>query len=89
MYLETKTGLNKQPNIIGKKYPKKIEIRNTVRISSFKKNLIFLDISFEQASKFIVSAGTSDINQSFFEYIISALSCNFTKKSNLSNNFPT
>ena len=25
-----------------------------------KKNLIFLDISFEQASKFIVSAGTSD-----------------------------
>jgi len=27
-----------------------------------KKNLIFLDISFEQASKFIVSAGTSDIN---------------------------
>tara|TARA_B100001057_G_C22840419_1_gene946860 strand:- start:2098 stop:2712 length:615 start_codon:yes stop_codon:yes gene_type:complete len=26
-----------------------------------KKNLIFLDISFEQASKFIVSAGTSDI----------------------------
>ncbi len=28
-----------------------------------KKNLIFLDISFEQASKFIVSAGTSDISQ--------------------------
>ena len=27
-----------------------------------KKNLIFLDISFEQASKFIVSAGTSHIN---------------------------
>ncbi len=27
-----------------------------------KKNLIFLDISFEQASKFIVSAGTSNIN---------------------------
>jgi len=27
-----------------------------------KKNLIFLDITFEQASKFIVSAGTSDIN---------------------------
>ena len=27
-----------------------------------KKNLIFLDISFEQASKFIVSAGTSDIS---------------------------
>ena len=27
-----------------------------------KKNLIFLDISFEQASKFIVSAGTSDID---------------------------
>ena len=26
------------------------------------KNLIFLDISFEQASKFIVSAGTSDID---------------------------
>ena len=26
-----------------------------------KNNLIFLDISFEQASKFIVSAGTSDI----------------------------
>ena len=27
-----------------------------------KKNLIFLDITFEQASKFIVSAGTSDID---------------------------
>ena len=27
-----------------------------------KKDLIFLDISFEQASKFIVSAGTSNIN---------------------------
>jgi uncharacterized membrane protein len=27
-----------------------------------KKDLIYLDISFEQASKFIVSAGTSDIN---------------------------
>ena len=27
-----------------------------------KKNLIFLDISFEHASKFIVSAGTSDID---------------------------
>ena len=27
-----------------------------------KKDLIFLDISFEQASKFIVSAGTSDID---------------------------
>ena len=27
-----------------------------------KKNLIFLDISFEQASKFIVSAGTTNIN---------------------------
>ena len=27
-----------------------------------KKNLIFLNISFEQASKFIVSAGTSDID---------------------------
>ena len=27
-----------------------------------KKHLIFLDISFEQASKFIVSAGTSDID---------------------------
>ena len=27
-----------------------------------KKNLIFLDISFEQASKFMVSAGTSDIS---------------------------
>ena len=27
-----------------------------------KKNLIFLDISFEQASKFIVSAGTSEID---------------------------
>tara|TARA_A100001011_G_scaffold109064_1_gene115680 strand:+ start:15 stop:629 length:615 start_codon:yes stop_codon:yes gene_type:complete len=27
-----------------------------------KKNLIFLDISFEQASKFIVSAGTSEIS---------------------------
>ena len=27
-----------------------------------KKNLIFLDISFEQASKFIVSAGKSDID---------------------------
>ena len=27
-----------------------------------KKNLIFLDINFEQASKFIVSAGTSDID---------------------------
>ena len=44
MYLEIKTGLNKQPNIIGKKYPKKIEIRNNVRISSFKKILIFLKI---------------------------------------------
>ncbi len=27
-----------------------------------KKDLIYLDITFEQASKFIVSAGTSDIN---------------------------
>jgi len=27
-----------------------------------KKDLIYLDVSFEQASKFIVSAGTSDIN---------------------------
>ena len=27
-----------------------------------KKNLIFLDITFEQASKFIVSAGTTNIN---------------------------
>ena len=27
-----------------------------------KKDLIYLDISFEQASKFIVSAGTSDPN---------------------------
>ena len=27
-----------------------------------KKDLIYLDISFEQASKFIVSAGTSDLN---------------------------
>jgi uncharacterized membrane protein len=27
-----------------------------------KKDLIYLDISFEQASKFIVSAGTTDIN---------------------------
>ena len=27
-----------------------------------KKNLIYLDISFEEASKFIVSAGTSDAN---------------------------
>ena len=27
-----------------------------------KKNLIFLDITFEQASKFIVSAGTADID---------------------------
>ena len=27
-----------------------------------KKELIYLDVSFEQASKFIVSAGTSDIN---------------------------
>ena len=27
-----------------------------------KKDLIFLDISFEQASKFIVSAGTTNIN---------------------------
>ena len=27
-----------------------------------KKELIFLDVSFEQASKFIVSAGTTDIN---------------------------
>ena len=27
-----------------------------------KKDLIFLDVSFEQASKFIVSAGTTDIN---------------------------
>ena len=27
-----------------------------------KKDLIFLDVTFEQASKFIVSAGTSDLN---------------------------
>ena len=27
-----------------------------------KKDLIFLDISFEQASKFIVSAGTTNID---------------------------
>ena len=27
-----------------------------------KKDLIFLDITFEQASKFIVSAGTSNID---------------------------
>ena len=27
-----------------------------------KKDLIFLDVSFEQASKFIVSAGTTNIN---------------------------
>ena len=27
-----------------------------------KKDLIFLDVSFEQASKFIVSAGTTDLN---------------------------
>ena len=27
-----------------------------------KKELIYLDVSFEQASKFIVSAGTSNIN---------------------------
>ena len=27
-----------------------------------KKDIIYLDVSFEQASKFIVSAGTSDIN---------------------------
>ena len=27
-----------------------------------KKDLIYLDVSFEQASKFIVSAGTTDIN---------------------------
>ena len=27
-----------------------------------KKELIYLDVTFEQASKFIVSAGTSDIN---------------------------
>ena len=27
-----------------------------------KKDLIYLDVSFEQASKFIVSAGTSNIN---------------------------
>jgi uncharacterized membrane protein len=27
-----------------------------------KKELIFLDVSFEQASKFIVSAGTTNIN---------------------------
>ena len=27
-----------------------------------KKDLIYLDVSFEQASKFIVSAGTSDFN---------------------------
>ena len=27
-----------------------------------KKDLIYLNVSFEQASKFIVSAGTSDIN---------------------------
>ena len=27
-----------------------------------KKDLIYLDVSFEQASKFIVSAGTSDLN---------------------------
>ena len=27
-----------------------------------KKDLIYLNISFEQASKFIVSAGTTDIN---------------------------
>jgi len=27
-----------------------------------KKDLIYLDVSFEQASKFIVSAGTTNIN---------------------------
>ena len=27
-----------------------------------KKDLIFLDVTFEQASKFIVSAGTTDLN---------------------------
>ena len=27
-----------------------------------KKELIYLEVTFEQASKFIVSAGTSDIN---------------------------
>ena len=54
MYLETKTGLNKQPNIIGKKYPKKIEIRNTVRISSFKKNLIFLKIKKKRLKRNII-----------------------------------
>jgi uncharacterized membrane protein len=27
-----------------------------------KKELIYLDVTFEQASKFIVSAGTSNIN---------------------------
>ena len=27
-----------------------------------KKDLIYLDVTFEQASKFIVSAGTTDLN---------------------------
>ena len=38
-----------------------------------KKELIFLDVSFEQASKFIVSAGTTNINYRSLVLIISAL----------------
>ena len=45
-----------------------------------KKDLIFLDVSFEQASKFIVSAGTTNIDLSSFIFIISALSKSFNKK---------
>ena len=47
-----------------------------------KKDLIYLDVSFEQASKFIVSAGTTNINESSFMFIISALSKSFNKKLN-------
>ena len=44
-----------------------------------KKDLIYLDITFEQASKFIVSAGPTNINKFSSVLIISALSNSFNK----------
>ena len=44
-----------------------------------KKDLIYLDVSFEQASKFIVSAGTTNIDEISLTLISSALSKSFNK----------
>ena len=62
-YLQNKKGLVQ--NVFDKVFDQ-YDIMNDIMSLGihrlWKKDLIYLDVSFEQASKFIVSAGTTNIN---------------------------